>query len=87
MPLIPWLHAFISNHLYTTHLQYHAKEHPRTCIPGKTTDIFDELHYLELLREHVIVQDQRLPYTYFSDCHDIALGFATDGFAPFKNQK
>jgi hypothetical protein len=87
MPLIPWLHAFMLNCLYATYLQYHAEKHLRTHISGKTTDIFDGLHYLELLREHIVVKDWRLPHTYFSDHHDIALGFATDGFAPFKNWK
>jgi hypothetical protein len=77
----------MSNCLYATCLQYHAKKHPRTCIPEKTTDIFDGLHYLELLSEHVVVKDQRLPHTYFSDHCDIALSFATNGFAPFKNWK
>ena len=28
-----------------------------------------------------------LPHTYFSNDHNIALSFATDGFTPFKNQK
>jgi len=52
-----------------------------------TMDIFDGLHYHSLLREHVVVGDRRLPHNYFSDHCDIALRFATDGFAPFKRQK
>jgi hypothetical protein len=51
------------------------------------TNIFDGLHYCSLLEEHVVVGDQILTHNYFSDSHDIALGFATDGFAPFKKRK
>ena len=50
-------------------------------------DIFDGLHYRSLLGERVVVEDQRLPHNYFSDHHDIALGFTTDSFSPFKKQK
>jgi len=57
------------------------------CTPGMTTDIFDGLHYCSLLGEHVVVRDQTLTHHYFSDHHDITLGFATDSFAPFKKWK
>jgi len=56
-------------------------------MPGTTTDIFNGLHYRSLLGECVVVGDQTLPHNYFSDHHDIMLGFATNGFAPFKKQK
>jgi Transposase family tnp2 len=52
-----------------------------------TADIFNGLHYRSLLGERVVVGDQTLPHNYFSDRRDIALGFATDGFAPFKKRK
>jgi len=87
MPLIPCLHALMSNRTYATCLQYHADEHAKTCIPGMTTDIFDGLHYCALLGKRVVVGDQCLAHHYFSDDRNIALGFATDGFAPFKKQK
>jgi hypothetical protein len=87
MPLIPRLHALMSNRTYATHLQYHADEHTKTRMSGMTTDIFDRLHYRSLLGECVIVGDQRLPHNYFSDHGDVALSFATDGFAPFKRRK
>jgi hypothetical protein len=87
MPLIPHLCALMSNHTYATCLQYHADEHAKAHIPGMTTDVFDGLHYRSLLGEHVIVGDQRLSHKYFLDHRDIALGFATNGFAPFKKQK
>jgi hypothetical protein len=87
MPLIPHLHALMSNCTYATHLQYHANEHAKTCVPGTTTDISDGLHYCSLLGKRVVVGDRRLPHEYFSDHRDIALSFATDGFAPFKRRK
>ena len=87
IPLIPRLRALVSNHTYATQLQYRADEHAKTRRPGTTTDIFDGLHYRSLLRERVIVGDQTYPHNYFSDHRDIALGFATDGFAPFKKRK
>src|SRR6267142_675627 len=87
MPLIPCLHALVSNRTYTTRLQYHAEEHTKACRTRMTTDIFDGLHYRLLLGDRVVVGDQRLPHNYFSDHCDIALGFAMDGFAPFKRWK
>jgi hypothetical protein len=87
MPLIPHLCVLMSNRTYTTHLQYRADEHAKAHIPGMTMDIFDGLYYCSLLGEHVIVGDQRLSHKYFSDHHDIALGFATDSFTPFKKRK
>jgi len=87
IPLIPRLRALMSNRTYATQLQYRADEHAKTRRPGTTTDIFDGLHYRSLLGERVVVGDQTYPHNYFSDHRDIALGFATDGFAPFKKRK
>jgi len=77
----------VSNCTYIAHLQYCAEEHAKAHRTGMTMGIFDGLHYCSLLGEHVVVGDQRLPHNYFSDHRDIALRFATDGFAPFKRQK
>jgi len=89
MPLIPHLHVLVSNRTYATCLQYRADEHAKTHMrtPRMTTDIFDGLHYRLLLGERVVVGDQSLPHHYFSDHHDITLGFATNSFAPFKKRK
>ena len=77
----------MSNRTYATQLQYRADEHAKTHKPGMTTDIFDGLHYHSLLEEHVVAGDRTFPHNYFSNHHDIALSFATDGFAPFKRWK
>src|SRR5260221_14577185 len=87
MPLIPRLCALMLNHTYATHLQYRANEHAKNCRPGMIMDIFDGRHYHLLLGEPVVVGDWMYPHNYFSDHCDIALGFATDGFAPFKKRK
>jgi len=87
MPLIPCLCALMSNRTYAAHLQYCADKHAKTHIPGITMDIFDGQHYCLLLGEHVVVGDQYLAHHYFSDHCDIVLGFATNGFTPFKKWK
>src|SRR5258708_11777686 len=87
MPLIPRFCVLMSNHTYATHLQYRADEHAKNRRPGTITDIFDGCHYCSLLEERVVVGDWMYPHNYFSDHHDIALSFATDGFAPFKKWK
>ena len=87
MPLIPRLCTFMSNRIYATCLQYCADEHAKTHIPGMTMDIFDGLHYCVLLGKCVVAGGQHLAHYYFSDHRDIALGFATDSFAPFKKWK
>lgn len=85
MPLITCLRALISNCTYATHLQYRANEHAKTRRPETITDIFGGLHYRSPLGEHVVVGDRTYPHNYFSDNCDITLGFATDGFTPFKS--
>ena len=87
MPLIPHLCVLMLNCTYATRLHYRADEHEKTRVPRTKMDIFDGLHYRSLLGQCVVVGDRRLTHNYFSDDRDIALGFATDGFAPFKKQK
>ena len=64
-----------------------ANEHTKACRHRITTDIFNGLHYRSLLGKRVVVGERTLSHNYFSDHHDITLGFATDGFAPFKKRK
>jgi hypothetical protein len=87
MPLIPRLRALMSNSEYATRLRYRAHDHAKARQPGNTTDIFDGLHYRSLLGRHVVIEEEEYAHTFFSDERDIALGFATDGFAPFKKRK
>jgi hypothetical protein len=77
----------MSNAEYANRLRYRAHSHANTRQPGKTTDIFDGLHYRSLLGRRVVIEEEEHAHTFFSDTRDIALGFATDGFAPFKKRK
>jgi hypothetical protein len=52
---------------------------------GVIKDVFDGSHYQTLLNTLVPV-DSSIPFYFFSDPRDIALGLSTDGFAPFKRR-
>jgi hypothetical protein len=66
-------------------MKYRAHEHHH--IPKKTTDVFNSAHYRGLLQSKVTIDGKEIPYNFFSDSRDIALGLSTDGFAPFKKRK
>jgi tnp2 family transposase len=83
LPLIPRLRAMVSNSSYATKMQYRSKHQHD---PTKITDIFDGAHYRSLLETHVTIDDEELPMWFFSDPRDVALGFSTDGFGPFKRR-
>jgi hypothetical protein len=53
--------------------------------PGIIKDVFDGSHYRTLLNSLVPI-DSSIPFYFFSDPRDIALGLSTDGFAPFKRR-
>ena len=52
--------------------------------PSHVGDVFDGTHYRSLLTQNITVADETLPFWFFSDPRDIALGLSTDGFGPFK---
>ena len=83
LPLIPRLRAMVSNSSYAKKMQYRSKHQHD---PTKITDIFDGAHYRSLLETPVTIGDEELPMWFFSDPRDIALGFSTDGFGPFKQR-
>jgi hypothetical protein len=64
-------------------MQYRAKHQED---PTRFTDIFDGSHYRSLLETFVTIGDETLPFWFFSDSQDIALGLSTDGFGPFKHR-
>ena len=64
-------------------MQYRSKHQHN---PTKITDIFDGAHYHSLLETFVTISDEELPMWFFSDPRDIALGFSTDSFGPFKKR-
>ena len=71
----------VSNTTFVTKIQYQS-EHQHN--PNKITDIFDGAHYCSLLSTSITIGNEELPMWFFSDPQDIALGFSTDGFGPFK---
>ena len=84
VPLAPRLVALYRNVDLVTKMKYRSQSAQST---QGISDIFDGSVYLNLTRKHVVVDGRVLPYTYFSDSRDIALGLATDGFAPFRRRK
>jgi hypothetical protein len=52
--------------------------------PSHVGDVFDGAHYRSLLTQNISIADETLPFWFFSDPRDIALGLSTDGFGPFK---
>jgi hypothetical protein len=84
VPLAPRLTALHRDVDLATKMKYRGQ-----CVRSTQgiTDIFDGTVYLNLMRKRVVVDGRELPYNYFSDGRDIALGLATDGFAPFRRRK
>jgi hypothetical protein len=85
IPVIPRLVALFKNNDYATKMQYRAHEHAHK--PGFMTDIFDGEEYRSCLQRQVSVDGKEMGHTFFSNNRDIALGLATDGFAPFRKRK
>lgn len=84
IPLIPRLTAFYSNLSMIDKLRYRAAF---ISDPTKVQDVMDGTHYQQLRSEYVTIDGKRQSFKFFGDWRDIALGFSTDGFAPFKRRK
>lgn len=85
LPVIPRIRAMAANSSLAQQMRYRAHEYKYDS--AKVTDIFDGAHYRSLLETFVTVGDDQLPFWFFADPRDIALGLSTDGFAPFKRRK
>lgn len=85
LPLIPRLRALMANKKQAESMRYRAFEHIHE--DGKIKDVFDSTHYRNLCKTFVTVNEDQLPFWFFSDPRDIALGLSTDGFCPFKKRK
>lgn len=84
LPIIPRLRKLAENREMATKMRYRAFEHKYT--EGQTNDVFCGTHYRTLCQKYVTSQDRVMPFKYFSDPRDIALGFALDGFGPFRRR-
>ncbi|KAJ3745232.1 hypothetical protein EV360DRAFT_8035, partial [Lentinula raphanica] len=85
LPIIPRLRAYYRSLAMTEKLKYrgsyvHSPE-------GPICDIMDGSHYQQLCQQHVIIDGQEYPHTFFSDSRDVMFGLSTDGFAPWKRRK
>lgn len=69
-----------------THYPYDPSADPQE-IPPKVQDIFDGSNYRHLQAQQVVVDGVEQPYHFFEQETDIALGFSTDGFCPFRRRK
>jgi hypothetical protein len=86
IPLIPRLKAFYESQSLDVvkDMQYCSNfQHD----PNVIKDVMDGAHYQRLCESFVTVNRQQLPHKFFQDPRDVALGFSTDGFAPFKRRK
>lgn len=55
--------------------------------PSKIEDVFDSQHYRALRDTPVTIDEKTYQFNYFAGNQDVALGFLTDGFTPFKRSK
>ena len=84
IPLIPRLIAFYKNTDFSEKLGYRAN---RQTDPGVIKDVMDAQNYKTLCQTHVSVDGKEKMYKFFEDPRDLALGFSTDGFCPWKKRK
>ncbi|KAF8193127.1 hypothetical protein K438DRAFT_1674711, partial [Mycena galopus ATCC 62051] len=85
VPLIPRLVAYFQNPEVVKQMGYRGTYD--TAADGTMKDVFDSTNYSTLREHFVTVNGARMPYKFFPDLRDIALGLSTDGFAPFKRRK
>jgi hypothetical protein len=84
IPLIPRLAALFQDPNMINLMSYHHNYKLRDNI---VQDIFDGSVYSELKGENVTIGGVDMGHKFFDGADDIALGLATDGFAPFKRRK
>ncbi|QRW21895.1 Transposase family tnp2 [Rhizoctonia solani] len=83
IPLIPQLRS-----LFACPITAEKMRHRHTYTNDKNTmaDVFDSLRYLELRDLYVVIDGKPMPYKYFEEEHEIALGIGLDGACPFKRR-
>ena len=85
LPIIPRLLAMMANKRLAEEMRYRSQfEDNRQ--EGIMQDIFDGKLYRALLETLIVIAGKKLPFHYFSDPRDIALGFSTDGVCVFKKR-
>jgi hypothetical protein len=84
IPLVPILLALVEAGPTAKHMGYQSRFRPN---PNKVSDVYDGDRYKSMCTTPVTINGHPLPHNFFSDHRDIALGLATDGFAPFKKRQ
>ncbi|KAJ2927450.1 hypothetical protein H1R20_g9645, partial [Candolleomyces eurysporus] len=84
IPFIPRLTALYSNPEMVEKMQYRHNFQSNEAI---TQDLYDGMIYNSLCSTYVNIGGTEHPHRFFEADTDIALGLATDGFAPFCNCK
>lgn len=86
VPLIPRLKAFYETPSadLAAKMRYRAEFQPDETI---IQDYIDGSNYKRLREQNVTVDGHQFPHRFFEDPRNIALGFSTDGFSPFKRRK
>ncbi|KAJ7719555.1 hypothetical protein DFH07DRAFT_698861, partial [Mycena maculata] len=82
--LIPCLVSYFQNPQVVEQMSYCGNYKSDPDRPLK--DVFDSTNYRVLRERFVTVNGTKMPYKFFSDLQDIALGLSTHGFSPFKRR-
>ncbi|CEL58469.1 hypothetical protein RSOLAG1IB_12138 [Rhizoctonia solani AG-1 IB] len=83
IPLIPQLRALFACPITVEKMRH---RHTYSNNKGTMADIFDSLRYLELCDLFVTIDGKPMPYRYFQEEHEVALGITLDGACPFKRR-
>ncbi|KAJ3536499.1 hypothetical protein NMY22_g6010 [Coprinellus aureogranulatus] len=87
------LASMLENEEFSKLMQYRAKEYPYDPeedpdkVKATVKDIFDGRNFRTLQQKRVVVDGVEQPYRFFEQDTDVALGFSTDGFCPFRRRK
>ncbi|KAI0083144.1 hypothetical protein BDY19DRAFT_857111, partial [Irpex rosettiformis] len=92
IPVIPQLKAMCKDQGFSEKLRYRANYEPspplhNPPLSSKIEDVFDSQHYRALRDTPVVIDGKTYQFNYFAGNNDVALGYLTDGFAPFKRSK
>jgi hypothetical protein len=83
LPLIPVLLALVAAERPATDMGYRAAFKRDK---GGVSDVFDGKLYRRMRKRHVNVNGAELPHKFFDGPRDVAIGFATDGFSPYRKK-
>lgn len=83
IPLTPMLQALYAGRVSAKAMRYRSR-HDADSPPGHIRDVYDCEIYKKLRRRKVRINEETLPFRYFSDPREVLVGIGTDGFNFFK---